>query len=117
MNDKTPFSILFVCLGNICRSPMAESIFQKIVVEKNQSRCFEIDSAGIIDVHEGELADRRMRFFAEKRGYELTHRSRPIRSVDFDAFDLILCMDHQNWNALRMLANSDEHKKKIHFVT
>jgi protein-tyrosine phosphatase len=113
----TPVSILFVCLGNICRSPMAETVFRAIVLEKNQQNCFKIDSAGIINAHEGELADRRMRFFAEKRGYSITHKSRPILPEDFEAFDLIICMDHQNWNALMKMAKSDEHKSKIHFMT
>jgi len=113
----TPLSILFVCLGNICRSPMAETVFRKIVLEKHQSEHYRIDSAGLIDTHEGELADWRMRFFAQKRGYVITHRSRPILPSDFDAFDLIVCMDHQNWNGLRTMAKSDEQKRKIHFMT
>ena len=112
-----PVSILFVCLGNICRSPMAESIFQKIVLEKGLQECYTIDSAGLIDVHEGEKADRRMRQFAEKRGYVITHRSRPIRRADFENFDLIVCMDHQNWNGLRAIAASEAQKNKIHFMT
>lgn len=96
---------------------MAEAVFQKIVLEKDQQDRFNIDSAGLIDVHEGELADRRMRSFAEKRGYVITHRSRPILPPDFDAFDLIVCMDRQNWNGLRMLAMSDEQREKIHYMT
>jgi len=110
-------SILFVCLGNICRSPMAESVFRKIVLEKGTLDNYNIDSAGLIDAHEGEKADRRMRQFAENRGYIITHRSRPIRPIDFDAFDMIVCMDHQNWNGLKSMAKSEEQKRKIHFMT
>lgn len=96
---------------------MAEAIFRKIVLEKGRQGDYSIDSAGLIDVHEGELADRRMRWFAEKRGYVITHRSRPIRRRDFDAFDLLVCMDRQNWNGLRSMAPTEEHKTKIHFMT
>lgn len=96
---------------------MAEAVFLKKVLDKGQQDRFNIDSAGLIDVHEGELADRRMRSFAERRGYVITHRSRPILPSDFDAFDLIVCMDRQNWNGLRMLATSDEQRSKIHYMT
>ena len=96
---------------------MAEAVFRKIVQENGQEARFTIDSAGLIDVHEGELADRRMRGFAEKRGYVITHRSRPIHRADFEAFDLIVCMDRQNWNGLNMLAPSRAHQTKIHFMT
>lgn len=96
---------------------MAESVFRKIVLEKGMHESFNIDSAGLIDVHEGELADRRMRQFAEKRGYVINHRSRPIRRADFDDFDLIVCMDRQNWKGLMAMAASDAQKKKVHFMT
>lgn len=96
---------------------MAESVFQKKMLEKGQQDRIYIDSAGLIDVHEGEQADRRMRGFAERRGYVITHRSRPILPSDFDAFDLIVCMDRQNWNGLRMLAMTEAQRNKIHYMT
>lgn len=96
---------------------MAEAVFRKMVQENGQEERFTIDSAGLIDVHEGELADRRMRFFAEKRGYQTTHRSRPIHRADFEAFDRIVCMDRQNWNGLKMMAPTLAHQSKIHFMT
>jgi protein-tyrosine phosphatase len=96
---------------------MAESVFRKMVLEKGLEDRYKIDSAGLIDVHEGELADRRMRQFAEKRGYTVTHRSRPIRPVDLENFDMVVCMDRQNWNGLWMMAKSEEQKNKIHFMT
>ena len=77
-------SVLFVCLGNICRSPMAQTVFEKIISEKGVDDKFIVDSAGLIDYHEGNKADSRMRAHAEKRGYEITHRSRPVRKSDFD---------------------------------
>ena len=61
--------ILFVCLGNICRSPMAEGVFKRLVKENGVENEFEIDSAGLISVHQGEMSDSRMRYHAAKRGY------------------------------------------------
>ena len=81
--------ILFVCLGNICRSPMAEAVMRKLVKEKGLESEYEIDSAGLIRYHEGEGADSRMKFHAKRHGYLLTHISRPVREIDFDLFDLI----------------------------
>lgn len=106
--------ILFICLGNICRSPMAEGIFRKIVEEANLSARFDIDSAGLINYHQGELPDKRMRTHALRRGYLLTHRSRPICAADFEKFDLIIGMDNQNMKALFSLCPSAQtHKLKL----
>jgi protein-tyrosine phosphatase len=107
-------SILFVCLGNICRSPMAEGVFRRMMERENTNVKFEVDSAGLLDYHEGELADSRMRFHAQKRGYELTHRSRPVRKDDFDRFDMIIGMDEQNITGLKRLASTLAHEKKIY---
>ena len=87
--------ILFVCLGNICRSPAAQGIFQAIVDGNNRSRDFLVDSAGTYSGHQGELPDRRMRNAASARGYSLTHRSRPVTLSDFFDFDLIIAMDER----------------------
>lgn len=76
MESKT--KILFICLGNICRSVAAEEVFRTWVKQHALNAQFEIDSAGLIDYHEGELADSRMRQHASQRGYKLTHRSRPV---------------------------------------
>ncbi|XP_024982359.1 uncharacterized protein LOC112518836 [Cynara cardunculus var. scolymus] len=97
--DKTiekPFSVLFVCLGNICRSPAAEGVFTDLVKKRDLSSKFLIDSAGTINYHEGNPADSRMRAASKKRGIEITSISRPIRPSDFKEFDLILAMDKQN---------------------
>ncbi len=105
--------ILFVCLGNICRSPAAQGVLQQIVDEAGQADRWEIDSAGIGSWHVGDLPDRRMRVHARQRGLELTHRARQVRAWDFDRFDLIVAMDAQNVADLRAIAPSPEAERKI----
>ena len=82
--------ILFVCLGNICRSPAAEGILRDLVIRRGLTEQIEIDSAGTYAGHTGELADPRMRRAASARGIELTHRARQIREADFERFDRII---------------------------
>lgn len=109
-----PVSILFVCLGNICRSPMAEAVFCRIVQQKNCAAQFTIDSAGTLGYHQGELPDARMMYHASKRGYELTHRSRKFKRSDFDNFDWIIAMDDNNFEDLKAIATTTEEVAKIH---
>ncbi|XP_021722103.1 uncharacterized protein LOC110689642 isoform X2 [Chenopodium quinoa] len=94
--ETKPFSVLFVCLGNICRSPAAEGVFRDLVKKRGLDSNFTIDSAGTIGYHEGNPADSRMRSTAKRRGIEITSISRPIRPSDFRDFDLILAMDKSN---------------------
>lgn len=110
-------SILFICLGNICRSCTAEEIFRTLARNAGLSDHYVVDSAGLIDYHEGELPDARMRRHAHKHGYELTHRSRPIRSEDFSRFDLIVAMDHQNRQQLLRLARTEAERQKVVMIT
>lgn len=86
--------VLFVCLGNICRSPLAEGLFKHHVKELNLD--FECDSCGTGNWHQGEKPDSRMIQTAKKNGIELNHRARQIKSSDFEEFDHIFVMDHQN---------------------
>ena len=74
--------ILFVCLGNICRSSSAEEVMRTFVKREGLEEKIEVDSAGILNYHQGELPDSRMRMHAYHRGYELTHRSRPVCTED-----------------------------------
>ena len=109
--------ILFVCLGNICRSSAAEGIMRHLVKEAGMEQEIGIDSAGILAYHRGELPDSRMRAHAIRRGYELVHRSRPVTPADFDSFDLIIGMDDRYIDDLKELAPSLEACAKIHRMT
>ena len=111
MNRKK--RILFVCLGNICRSSSAEGIMRHLLEQKGLDKMVEVDSAGILGYHEGELPDARMRMHAARRGYNLVHRSRPVRTEDFYDFDWIIGMDDRNISDLHELAPSPEEEKKI----
>ena len=104
---------MFVCLGNICRSPLAEGIMRQLLDETGLSERIEVDSAGILSYHRGELPDARMRMHASRRGYQLTHRSRPVDTDDFFHFDLIIGMDDRNIDDLLELAPSVEAQKKV----
>lgn len=107
--------ILFICLGNICRSPIAETIMKQLTSDEKEK--WYIDSAGLEAYHEGEKADPRMRAHAARRGYEITHISRPMKRQDWDIFDAIICMDNQNLKALQNRAPSSEHFKKVSLAT
>lgn len=111
------YKILFVCLGNICRSPSAEAVFRAYVEEQGAEGQFLIDSAGLIAHHQGERADARMRAHASRRGYDLTSRSRPIGYDDFDNFDYIIGMDFSNRDRLLALAPTKEAAAKVHLMT
>jgi len=102
--------ILFVCMGNICRSPTAEGVFRRVVSERAPELELEIDSAGTHDYHLGEPPDRRARAAALRRGIDLSSlRARRIEPRDFERFDLILAMDRDNLALLRREAPAAYH--------
>ncbi len=101
--SRPPIRILFVCLGNICRSPLAEGVFLHLAREAGSANRFEVDSAGTGGWHVGELPDPRATDVAAARGIELVGRARSIRPTDFSTFDLILAMDSENVRALERL--------------
>lgn len=117
MDKKKPYKILFVCLGNICRSSAAEEVMRQKLIENGLADKVEVDSAGLIDYHEGELSDNRMRRHAKARGYNLTHRSRPINRTDYQSFDLIIGMDDNNIRGLQRGASNETELQKIHKMT
>lgn len=111
---ETKKRVLFVCLGNICRSPAAEGILRHLAAsEEGCADRIEADSAGTYGGHRGDLPDARMRSAAARRGYVLTHRARQVAEEDFERFDLIVAMDDMNYEALHRLAPSREAARKI----
>ena len=112
MGDKSTIRILFVCMGNICRSPTAEGAFRHVVEEAGLSDRFQIDSAGTHAYHVGEPADRRARAAAERRGISLEGISaRRVESKDFQQFDYVLAMDRLNHVTLVDRADAEHHDK------
>jgi protein-tyrosine phosphatase len=102
--------LLFVCLGNICRSPLAEGIMKHKIAE--QGLDWEVDSAGTGGWHAGDLPDSRSIQVAQKHGVDLTYqRARKLRSIDYEAFDRIYVMDSMNYQDVKRLANEDEYHK------
>jgi len=101
--------ILFVCLGNICRSPGAEAIMKAWIKKEGKEKEFLIDSAGLYSGHAGALPDERMRRHASRRGYVLDSRARTFYpTADFAEFDMIIGMDDQNIEALKRAAINEE---------
>ena len=110
-------NVLFVCLGNICRSPAAEGIFKKMVADEGLENEILVDSAGTSGWHEGELPDDRMRMHGQRRGYDFSSRSRKFGEKDFGIFDYIIVMDDDNYRNVKKLAKSKEDVAKIHLMT
>jgi len=110
---KDKVCILFVCLGNICRSPAAEGVIKSLAEERGLDMRLEIDSAGLYGGHAGDLPDHRMRIHAIQRGYSLLHRSRKVKSTDFSNFDLIIAMDDSNYDNLKAMAPTIDDEKKV----
>ena len=115
--DFRPLKILFVCLGNICRSPTAEGVFRQIVEREGLAERVVIDSAGTGEWHIGAPPDPRACRAAAKRGYDITSlRGRQVSRSDFEAFDYVIAMDDENVRALKRLAPR-EHVRKIRLFT
>ncbi|MGM0546322.1 MAG: low molecular weight protein-tyrosine-phosphatase [Bacteroidota bacterium] len=106
------YKICFVCLGNICRSPTAEGIFQHLINERGLENYFEVDSAGTSAYHVGESANSKSQRTAQKHGITLRSKSQQFKSSDLEYYDLVLAMDNQNIRNIKQMANGN-HDHKI----
>ena len=113
MEDNGTYKILFVCLGNICRSPAAEGVMKHVVKQHGCEARYFIDSAGTYGGHAGELPDPRMRRAAAHRGYLLEHRAKRFKEAMFAQFDLIVVMDDNNYYDVQSMAPTVDDEKKI----
>jgi protein-tyrosine phosphatase len=104
--------VLFVCMGNICRSPMAEGVFRQLVRQAGLDDVVKVDSAGTHAFHAGETPDKRAQALVAKRGYDIADlRARQVQDKDFESFDLILAMDWDNLGLLQQMAPKKAHHK------
>ena len=113
ITKENPYKICFVCLGNICRSPTAEGVFQHLVSERGLEPYFSIDSAGTSAYHIGEPANSKSQWVANQQGVQLNSRARRFTEDDLDQFDLILAMDHENLKNIKQLDGQTNHSEKI----
>ncbi|AGB29256.1 protein-tyrosine-phosphatase [Prevotella dentalis DSM 3688] len=114
MTKKGNFSVLFICLGNICRSPAAQGILEKMVRQRGLDHLVHIDSAGIGGWHVGQLPDERMRSHGRAHGYEFDHRARQFDArTDLDRFDLIVTMDDDNYEAVMSRTRTPEQRARV----
>ncbi|XP_077165854.1 low molecular weight phosphotyrosine protein phosphatase isoform X2 [Paroedura picta] len=104
-------SVLFVCLGNICRSPIAEAVFRKLVIDQNAESKWMIDSAAVSDWNVGRFPDARGLSCLRNHGIETAHKARQITKDDFLTFDYILCMDESNLQDLKRKSNQIQNCK------
>jgi protein-tyrosine phosphatase len=114
--EGTPTRLLFVCLGNICRSPTAEGVMRALVCEAGLEGSIELDSAGTGAWHVGSPPDARAVAAARDRGIALEGFARQVRPEDFDDFDLLLAMDRSNLRELRQLADGESGKAKVRLL-
>lgn len=106
-------TVLFICLGNICRSPAAEGIMKSLVEKQGMGDEFEIDSAGIGSWHVGQLPDSRMRKCGAEHGYRFDSHARQFQKSDFLHFDTIVVMDNDNYRAITAQASTEADRKKV----
>jgi len=115
-SDPHRTSVLFVCLGNICRSPLAEGVFRRLVEDAGLSDRFEIESAGTGAWHVGERPDARAEMVANQHGVELLSKARQIQPEDLQRFDWIIAMDRENLRALRRMADATGSEAEIQLL-
>lgn len=114
---KNTYKILMVCLGNICRSPLAEGVLKRLIQDKGLTHLIEVDSAGTAAYHVGKIPDIRSREVAQRNGFQLEHRGRQLIHQDLIEFDLILVMDEENLKNTRNLALNQSELERIKLIT
>lgn len=107
ITKEDPYRLCFVCLGNICRSPTAEGVFQHLVNERGLQPYFEVDSSGTSAFHVGEPANSKSQRIANKHGVQLRSRARRFKASDIHYFDLILAMDRENLQNVKRMADTN----------
>lgn len=115
--EAKKINILFICMGNICRSAAAEAVFKKYLSKAKLDTLCNVDSAGIISYHAGEKADSRMIEHSFARGYRVTSISRQVTTTDFTEFDYIIAMDNANVDGLKKVAKNSSELAKISKLT
>ncbi|MBE9117655.1 low molecular weight phosphotyrosine protein phosphatase [Lusitaniella coriacea LEGE 07157] len=110
------YKLLFVCLGNICRSPSAENIMNHLIAQAGLSDRISCDSAGTSSYHIGSSPDRRMRAAAKERGIVLEGKARQFEATDFEAFDLILAMDRDNYRDILFADVDGNYRNKVQLI-
>ncbi|MDX1640540.1 MAG: low molecular weight protein-tyrosine-phosphatase [Balneolaceae bacterium] len=113
ITKDNPYKICFVCLGNICRSPTAEGVFQHLVNQRGLQSFFYIDSAGTSAYHIGEPANSKSQWIANQKGVKLHSKARRFETEDLEEFDLILAMDHENLRNIKQLSSNGAHTNKV----
>ena len=113
ITKENPFKLCFVCLGNICRSPTAEGIFQHLVNQRGLQSYFYIDSAGTSAFHIGEPANSKSQWVANQHGVKLHSKARRFEPADLEEFDLILAMDSENYSNIIRLDKNGSNRDKI----
>ena len=116
ITEKDPYKIIFVCLGNICRSPTGEGVFQHLVNERGLQSYFQIDSAGTSAFHIGEPANSKSQWTANQHGVKLHSRASRFTAQDLEDYDLILAMDHDNLQNIQQLDRRGEYSEKIRLM-
>jgi len=113
ITKDNPYKLCFVCLGNICRSPTAEGVFQHLVNERDLQPYFEVDSAGTSAYHVGESANSKSQQTAKQHGITLHSKARQFESFDLDYFDLVLAMDQENLTNIKRMNNGNMENVEI----
>lgn len=108
--------VMFVCMGNICRSPLGQAVFEHIIHKENAQNRYKADSSGTIAYHVGEQSDSRMRAVAARHGVPINHRAQHLKRRHLDEFDLILCMDSDNLHDAKRLAKTEEQRAKVRLL-